>query len=105
MEVINRMETTFDRFITNDPEQRKHFEEEYADFSLSELIKEGMAERKLSVRELAERAKVSPTVVQKMRGKDAVKVSYRTFSKVLDKLGYGIRVEKKQMVRSGLNGV
>ncbi|GHT57681.1 hypothetical protein FACS18945_2540 [Bacteroidia bacterium] len=33
------METTFDKFITNNEKERKLFEQEYASFALSELIR------------------------------------------------------------------
>ena len=61
------MKTTFDRFITNDPEQKALFDKEYNEFLLSEFILEKMEEEKISVRELAKRASVSLTVIQKMR--------------------------------------
>ncbi|MDR3304353.1 MAG: hypothetical protein LBS86_08085 [Treponema sp.] len=38
------METTFDRFINNDPDEKKIFEKEYNDFLLSEFALEKMAE-------------------------------------------------------------
>jgi hypothetical protein len=38
------METTFDKFINNDPDEKKLFEKEYADFAVSEFALEKMDE-------------------------------------------------------------
>jgi transcriptional regulator with XRE-family HTH domain len=88
------METTFDKFINNDPKELKKFEREYADFLLSEFILEKMEQENISIRALAKKAGVSPTVIQKIRSKNAEKINYRTFSSVLNSLGYKIRIEK-----------
>ena len=86
--------TTFDQFFNENPEQKSIYEKEYNDFLLSEFILEKMAEENVSVRELAKQAKVSPTVIQKLRSKDAEKVTLTTFTSVLRCLGYQIKVEK-----------
>jgi len=88
------METTFDKFINNVPKEREKFEREYADFLLSEFVLEKMEQENLSVRALAKRAGVSPTIIQKIRSKNAEKINYRTFSSVLNSLGYKINIEK-----------
>ena len=91
------METTFDKYINNDPEQKALFEKEYNDFLLSEFILEKMEEENISVRTLAKRAGVSPTIIQKIRGQNAEKINFRTFTNVLHTLGYKINIEKIQM--------
>jgi DNA-binding Xre family transcriptional regulator len=88
------METTFDKFITNNAEQKRLFDKEYRDFLLSEFVLEKMEEEKLSVRALAKKAGVSPTVIQKIRSEDAEKINFRTFSNVINSLGYRISIEK-----------
>jgi len=88
------METTFDRYINNNPKERELFDREYADFLLSEFVLEKMEQEHISVRELAKKAGVSPTIIQKIRSKDAEKINYRTFSSVLNSLGYKINIEK-----------
>ena len=88
------METTFDKFINNDPEQKALFEKEYNEFLLSEFILEKMEEENISVRTLAKMAGVSPTIIQKIRGKNAEKINFRTFTNVLNTLGYKISIEK-----------
>jgi len=88
------METTFDKYIYNDSKEREKFDREYADFLLSEFVLEKMEQENISVRALAKKAGVSPTVIQKIRSKDAEKINYRTFSSVLNSLGYKISIEK-----------
>jgi transcriptional regulator with XRE-family HTH domain len=88
------METTYDRFISNNPIEKAKFEREYADFLLSEFILERMEQENISIRALAKKVGVSPTVIQKIRSKNAEKINYRTFSSVLHSLGYKISIEK-----------
>jgi Zn-dependent peptidase ImmA (M78 family) len=88
------METTFDKFINNDTQEREIFEREYNDFLISEFVLQKMEEENISIRTLAKNAGVSPTVIQKMRSKNSEKITYRTFSNVLNTLGYKISIEK-----------
>jgi transcriptional regulator with XRE-family HTH domain len=88
------METTFERFITNDPKEKEFFDKEYNDFLLSEFVLQKMEEDNISIRALAKKAGVSPTIIQKMRSKNSEKITYRTFSNVLNTLGYKISIEK-----------
>ena len=88
------METTFDKYINNNLKEREKFDREYADFLLSEFVLEKMEQENISVRALAKEAGVSPTIIQKIRSKDAEKINYRTFSSVLHSLGNKINIEK-----------
>jgi transcriptional regulator with XRE-family HTH domain len=88
------METTFDKFINNDPKEKELFNKEYNDFLLSEFVLQEMEENNISIRVLAKKAGVSPTIIQKMRSKNSEKITYRTFSNVLNTLGYKISIEK-----------
>jgi len=89
------MKTTFDKFINSDPIEKKKFDQEYNQFLLSEFVIDKMEEEKISVRTLARKANVSPTVIQKIRNsKTADKINYRTFSNVLNTLGYKVSIEK-----------
>ena len=91
----NTMKSTFDEFITDDPKQKALFDKEYDDFLLSEFIIQKMEEENLSVRSLAQKASVSPTVIQKLRNNEsAEKITYSTFMSVIRSLGYKIRLEK-----------
>ena len=89
------MKSTFDEFITYDPKQKALFDKEYDDFLLSEFIIQKMEEENLSVRSLAQKASVSPTVIQKLRNsKSAEKITYSTFLSVIRSLGYKMHLEK-----------
>ena len=68
------METTFDKFITNNPKEKEKFDKEYNDFLLSEFILKKMESEHISVRALAQKAGVSPTVIQKNQTKRAEKI-------------------------------
>ena len=89
-----KIETEFDKFFREHPEQKEIFDKEYEAFSLSEFMLEKMEAEKISVRALAQKAGVSPTVIQKIRSKNAERINYRTFSNVLNSLGYRIKIEK-----------
>jgi hypothetical protein len=89
-----KVETTFERFIASDPVEKAKFDKEYSEFLFSEFILETMESEHLTVRTLAKKAGVSPTVIQKIRSKDAEKINLRTLRSVLGTLGYKIRLEK-----------
>jgi DNA-binding Xre family transcriptional regulator len=88
------METTFDKFITSNPKRKEKFDKEYNEFLLSEFVLEKMESEQISVRTLAKKAGVSPTVIQKIRSKNAERINFRTFTNVLNSLGYRINIEK-----------
>ena len=88
------METTFDKFITSNPKRKEKFDKEYNEFLLSEFVLEKMELENISVRTLAKKAGVSPTVIQKIRSKNAERINFRTFTNVLHSLGYRINIEK-----------
>ena len=87
------MESTFDKFITNNPKEKAKFEKEYNDFLLSDFILERMEKENLSVRSLAKKADVSPTIIQKLRKSEtAEKINYGTFMAVINSLGYKVKL-------------
>ena len=88
------METTFDKFINNDPKEKELFDKEYNEFLLSEFVLEKMESEHISVKTLAQKAGVSPTVIQKIRSKNAEKINFKAFTNVLHSLGYRINIEK-----------
>ena len=90
------MESEFDRFINSDPKEKELFKKEYNDFLLSEFILEKMETENISVRALAKKAGVSPTIIQKIRSKNASRINFRTFTNVIHTLGYKINFEKVQ---------
>jgi len=87
------MKSTYEEFIS-DPKRREKFDKEYNDFLLSEFILEKMESENLSVRALAKKAGVSPTIIQKIRSKNAERINFRTFTNVLHSLGYKINIER-----------
>ncbi len=91
--------TTFEQFFKDNPDQKEIYDKEYSDFLLSEFMLEQMEAQNISVRELAKKADVSPTVIQKLRSKDSQKVTLTTFTSVLRCLGYQIKLEKVPSVR------
>ena len=88
------METTFDKFINSDQKEKELFEKEYNDFLLSEFVLEKMELENISVKTLAQKAGVSPTVIQKIRSKNAERINFRTFTSVLHSLGYRVSIER-----------
>jgi DNA-binding Xre family transcriptional regulator len=88
------METTFDKFINSDPKEKELFDKEYNEFLLSEFVLEKMELEHISVRALAQKAGVSPTVIQKIRSQNAKRINFRTFTNVINSLGYRINIEK-----------
>jgi DNA-binding Xre family transcriptional regulator len=87
------MKSTYEEFIS-DPKRKKKFEKEYNDFLLSEFVLEKMESEQISVRALAQKAGVSPTVIQKIRSKNAERINFRTFTNVLHSLGYKLNIER-----------
>jgi len=85
--------STFEEFIS-DPKRKEKFEKEYNDFLLSEFVLEKMESEQISVRSLAKKAGVSPTIIQKIRSKNAERINFRTFTNVLHSLGYKINIER-----------
>ena len=87
------MKSTYEKFISN-PKRKEKFDKEYNDFLLSEFVLEKMESEQISVRALAKKAGVSPTIIQKIRSNNAERINFRTFTNVLDSLGYKINIER-----------
>ncbi len=85
-------QSTYER-IMMDPEFREQFEIEYQEFALSEIILQLMEEEKLSVRELAKAAEVSPTVIQDIRSGNRTNITLANLSKILKALGSRISIQ------------
>jgi hypothetical protein len=63
--MIKKTKSTFDEFIESlNPEERRKFDEEYRIFVLSELILAAIANDNVSVKKLAQIAKISPTIIE-----------------------------------------
>lgn len=76
-----------------DPDFREKFEAEYREFALSEIILQLMEEERMSVRELAKAAAVSPAVIQDIRSGNRANITLHNLAKILKALGGCIVVQ------------
>ena len=86
--------STFDRLM-QDPKWKASFEKVYEKFLISELLIEAMEENKISVRKLAQKAGVSPTIIQNMRSWKSSNISLNTLAPILSVLNYKIKFVKE----------
>lgn len=91
--------STFDKLM-QDPEWKAGFEKGYEEFLLSEFLIEAMEENKISVRKLAEKAGVSPTIIQNLRSGKRSNVSLNTLTPILSALHYKIEFVKEKPVKA-----
>jgi DNA-binding Xre family transcriptional regulator len=91
-------ETTFDHEMKN-PAFRAAFEKESAALEVSEFLAKQMAEQEISVRTLAARASVSPTVVQGIKSGRRKNIEYTTLKALTLALGYQIEFKRTQSAR------
>ncbi len=82
-----KSKSTFERMM-EDPKWKEDFNKGYEEFLLSEFLCEQMENKGLSVRELANRAGVSPTTIQNMRKGNSENVKLKTLLSVLHELGF-----------------
>lgn len=87
--------STYERLIHEDPDFQKDFEKNYKEFILSELLLAVMQEDHLSIRKLAKEAGVSPTLIQDLRSGKKDNLTFRSFSNIVEALGYDIILEKR----------
>jgi DNA-binding Xre family transcriptional regulator len=90
----NKTKSTFDRLMQN-PDWKTGFEKRYEKFLVSEFLIEAMDENKISVRKLAEKAGVSPTIIQNMRSGKSSNISLNTLAPILSALHYRLAFERK----------
>jgi DNA-binding Xre family transcriptional regulator len=94
----NKDETTLDHEIKN-AAFRAAFEKESAALQVSEFLAKQMAEQKISVRTLAARVSVSPTVVQGIKSGKRKNIEYTTLKALTFALGYQIEFKSRQTAR------
>lgn len=70
-----------------DPAVRRRIDEKKREIYLSTLLIEGMKNHKLSVRQLAERAKVSATTIQSIRAGEAENIGLAKLDHILSFVG------------------
>jgi DNA-binding Xre family transcriptional regulator len=90
----NKSISTFERLM-QDPKWKAGFEKGYEKFLISELLIEAMEDNKISVRKLAQKAGVSPTIIQNMRSGKSSNISLNTLAPILSALNYKIKFEKE----------
>jgi DNA-binding Xre family transcriptional regulator len=88
--------------LMQDPEFEKIYKKSYLELVLSELILAIMSEDNISIRSLAKQAGISPTIIQEIRSGKKDNINLRTFSNLLDALGYDIVLEKRKKERRAL---
>ena len=91
--MMNKEESTFDRFM-NDSKQKKKFEKEYVQFLFAELLLEAMDEEHISVRELSKESGISTSVIQNMRSMKPTNITMKTMASLLKPLGYQLAATK-----------
>ena len=90
------MESTFQKFIENNPVQKAAFEKEYDAFMLSELMLEQMQNKNLSPKELAKKARVSPALIKKIsKSETSGKVKVKTLQAVAAALGCRLTLQSR----------
>ena len=87
--------TTFDKWMA-DPEIKEHFDKEYRNFVLSELILALMENDRKSVRELAKEAGLSPTVIQNLRSGKQQDIKVKNFVSIAHACGYHLFLANEQ---------
>ena len=86
-------ESTFDRLMKN-KKRRENFEKGYNKFLISEFILEAMEENHISVRKLAEKANVSPAIIQNLRTGKTINITLKKLNNITNALGYRVLIEK-----------
>ena len=90
--------STLDREMRN-PAFRAAFKKEAAALEVSEFLAKQMEEQELSVRILAARASVSPTVVQGIKSGKRTNIEYTTLKALTLALGYKITFKRTRAAK------
>jgi hypothetical protein len=85
--------STFEKFM-KDPVWKADFEKGYEKFLISEFLIEAMEENEISVRKLAQKAGVSPTIIQNKKSGKSSNISINTLTSILSILHYRIEFVK-----------
>jgi DNA-binding Xre family transcriptional regulator len=85
--------STFEREM-RDPRFKAEFEREYHEFLISEFLIEAMEKENISVRSLAEKSGVSPSMIQKLRSGEKTNISLKKLVSILSVLRYRVIFEK-----------
>jgi DNA-binding Xre family transcriptional regulator len=89
--------STFEKLM-QDPKWKAGFEKGYEKFLISEFLIEAMEKNNISVRKLAKKAGVSPTIIQNMRSGKSSNISINTLAPILSALHYRIEFVKDNTI-------
>ena len=84
--------------LMQDPKWKAGFEKGYEKFLISEFLIEAMEKNNISVRKLAKKAGVSPTIIQNMRSGKSSNISINTLAPILSALHYRIEFVKDNTI-------
>src|ERR1700680_2263585 len=87
--------STYDELMQN-PDLKKKHEKSYRELFLSELLLAVMAEDHISIRSLAKQAEISPAIIQDIRSGKRDNLTLKTFSSLIDALGYNLVLENRK---------
>lgn len=87
--------STYERLIHEDPKFASDLKKRYQEFVLSELVLALMEEDHTSIRKLAKEAGVSPSLIQDLRSGKKDNLTLKSFSYIVDALGYDIVLQKR----------
>ena len=86
--------STFDRIMKN-PKRKKNFEQGYKNFILSEILCELMEINHISVRKLAQKSKISPTIIQELRSGKKRNVTINSVNNIFSSLNCKLIIRNK----------
>lgn len=87
--------STYERLVHEDAKFENDLKKKYREFVLSELLLAIMEEDHLSIRKLAAEAGVSPSLIQDLRSGKKDNLTFKSFSHIVEALGYDIVLEKR----------
>ena len=93
--------STFEKLMQN-PNWKTGFEKGYEKFLISEFLIEAMEENRISVRKLAKKAGVSPTIIQNIRSGKSSNISINTLAPILSALHYRIGFVKDNSIQEAV---
>ena len=97
-----KSKSTYEKFI-EDTGQKKILNKEYTELLISELISAAMEGDHVSVRKLAAKVGISPTIIQGLRSGVKTNFTISTLSRILDAIGYRIMYVPKDRYEKKVN--
>ena len=89
----NKILSTFEREM-QDKGFAKSFDKGYNEFLLSEVLIDLMKEGSVSVRGLAQKSGVAPSIIQALRSGSRKNITYKNLANIMNALGYSLIVKK-----------